>query len=162
MFAGLALLALGLQIFLGGWTSTNYAALACPDLPTCHGQWLPDTDVHEAFTLWRGLGINYEGGVLDSRARVTIHFFHRLGAMTVALLLLALGGYLLRGAQPRWRTAGAVLIGALALQIGIGLSVVKLQLPLLLAAAHNAGAAILLLTLVSINYHAWSGREDQL
>lgn len=157
-FAGVALFVLVVQIFLGGWTSTNYAALACPDLPTCHGRWLPETDAGEAFTLWRGLGINYEHGVLDNRARVTIHFFHRLGAIVTVLVLLALGGVLFRQASPQWRMAGGVLIAALTLQVGLGLGIVKLQLPLALAAAHNAGAAMLLLTLVSINYLAWRGR----
>jgi heme a synthase len=145
------------QIFLGGWTSTNYAALACPDLPTCHGRWVPETDVREAFTLWRGLGINYEYGVLDSRARVTIHFFHRVGAVIVTAVLLLLGMRLLRrGPSAFWKRFGVAVIAALTLQVSLGLLIVKLQLPLLLAAAHNAGAALLLLTLVSLNYFAWN------
>ena len=77
-----ALLVLACQIALGGWTSSNYAALACPDLPQCVGQWWPEqADFSEAFVLWRGLGVNYEGGVLDAAARVAIHFTHRLGAV---------------------------------------------------------------------------------
>ena len=155
--AGMVLLVC--QIFLGGWTSTNYAALACPDLPTCHGQWLPDTDVKEAFTLWRGLGVNYEFGVLDNRARVTIHLFHRIGAIVVSGVLLLLGLLLLLRSENRfWQVYGGVLIGALSVQVLIGVSTVLLQLPLLLAAAHNAGAAILLLTVVSLNYFIWSKR----
>lgn len=152
---GLALVAT--QIFLGGWTSTNYAALACPDFPTCHGKWLPETDVAEAYTLWRGLGINYEHGVLDNRARVTIHFFHRVGALVVGSALLLLGLLLIRrGTSAFWRGYGHAVLCALALQVLIGILTVKLQLPLLLAAAHNAGAAVLLLTLVSLNYFAWN------
>jgi cytochrome c oxidase assembly protein subunit 15 len=157
---GLATLGLVLlvgQIFLGGWTSTNYAALACPDLPTCHGQWLPETDVREAFTLWRGLGINYEYGVLDNRARVTIHFFHRVGAVVITAVLLLLGLRLWqRGPSPFWHRYGVAVFAALGLQVSLGLLTVKMQLPLLLAAAHNAGAALLLLTLVSLNYFAWN------
>jgi heme a synthase len=139
-FAVLGFVVLAVQIFLGGWTSSNYAALACPDLPTCHGQWWPETDVKEAFTLWRGLGINYEYGVLDSRARVTIHVFHRAGAVvtTVVLGLLALC-LLLRG-ERRLRQHGQVLLAALTLQVAIGLGVVAFQLPLWLADAHNAAA----------------------
>jgi len=148
--AGLALTLLAVQIFLGGWTSSNYAALACPDLPTCQGQWLPQTDVKEAFTLWRGLGINYEYGVLDNRARVTIHFAHRVGALVVTLVLSLLA--LLLVLRPQQKRLGQALLAALALQVAIGLSIVKLQLPLLLADMHNAGAAILLLTLVTVNY----------
>src|SRR5262245_50461357 len=88
MWATLALMALGLQVFLGGWTSSNYAAVACPDFPQCQAQWLPDADYKDAFVLWRGLGINYAGGVLDHPARVAIHFTHRLGAVLATLLLL--------------------------------------------------------------------------
>lgn len=162
LLATFALALLVGQIFLGGWTSTNYAALACPDLPTCHGRWVPETDVREAFVLWRGLGINYEYGVLDSRARVTIHFFHRLGAVVITAVLLLLGMRLLRrGPSAFWKRYGVAVIAALALQVSLGLLTVKLQLPLLLAAAHNGGAALLLLTLVSLNYFAWNeGRSS--
>jgi len=149
------LLVVAVQIFLGGWTSTNYAALACPDLPTCHGQWLPPTDYKEAYTLWRGLGINYEYGVLDNLARVTIHFTHRLGALVVTLVLGLLGVALLRRGG-RWYRYGHAVLGALVLQVVIGISVVHWQLPLLLADAHNAGAAILLLTLVALNHAIFS------
>ena len=150
--AALGLLTVAVQIFLGGWTSSNYAALACPDFPTCHGQWWPQTDVKEAFTLWRGLGINYEFGVLDNRARVTIHFAHRLGAIVVTgvLLLLALLLWLRR--NPVATRLAQCTLAALALQVALGITIVKLQLPLLLADLHNAGAAVLLLTLVAVNY----------
>lgn len=157
--AGVALLLLIAQIFLGGWTSTNYAALACPDLPTCHGHWWPETDVKTAFTLWHGLGINYEYGILDARARVTIHHFHRVGAVVVTVALLLLGLWLWRrGKAPLWRRLGIAVLAGLALQVTIGLSIVKLQLPLGLATAHNAGAAILLAILVTLNHFAWSRR----
>jgi heme a synthase len=151
--AGVALLLLAGQIFLGGWTSSNYAALACPDLPTCQGQWWPELDVPEAFTLWRGLGQNYEYGVLDNRARVTIHHLHRVGAVTVSLFLLALGAWLLR--REAWRRHGVLILGLLAAQVLIGLGLVALQLPLQLAAAHNAGAALLLLAVIHLNHRAW-------
>lgn len=154
-FAAAALLLVSLQIFLGGWTSTNYAALACPDLPTCHGSYLPELDVGEAFTLWRGLGINYEGGVLDVPARVTIHYFHRIGAVVVTVALLLLASLLLRQPLPLWRRLGFAVLGALAAQITIGISIVHLQLPLLLAAAHNLGAETLLGTVVALNFFAW-------
>ncbi len=84
----IALIALAMQIMLGGWTSTNYAAVACPDFPKCQASWWPHADFGEAFVLWRGLGINYEGGVLDHPARVAIHFTHRLGAIVATLALL--------------------------------------------------------------------------
>lgn len=157
-FAALALVLLVLQIFLGGWTSSNYAALACPDFPTCHGSLLPPTDVKEAFTMWRGLGVNYEGGVLDNRARVTIHFFHRLGALTVTAALLLLGVWLIRTRETLWKRLGIAIHAAVTLQVLIGISVVKLQLPLWLADLHNAGAALLLMVLVTLNFFAWNQR----
>ena len=89
--------ALVLQISLGGWTSANYAALACPDFPTCQTQWWPAiADFEEGFVLWRGLGVDYEGGVLDHPARVAVHFTHRLGAVLAAVLIALLGWRLAR------------------------------------------------------------------
>ncbi|HLA71101.1 MAG TPA: COX15/CtaA family protein [Steroidobacteraceae bacterium] len=149
--AGLALAALALQVFLGGWTSSNYAALACPDVPRCQNQWIPAADYHDAFVLWRGLGINYAGGVLDHPARVAIHFMHRVGALTATILLLFAALFALRGlgAGPRW--AALAVIGALALQVSIGVFMVLRAFPLDLAAAHNAGAALLVGATVLLN-----------
>jgi len=139
--------ALLLQIVLGGWTSANYAALACPDFPTCQTQWWPAiADFEEGFVLWRGLGVDYEGGVLDHPARVAIHFVHRLGALAASLLLLAFGVGLLK--HPVSKATGAAILLALALQISLGVSIVVLGVPLAVAVAHNAAAALLLLTVV--------------
>ncbi|TXH02551.1 MAG: heme A synthase [Nevskiaceae bacterium] len=157
-FAALALALLVFQIFLGGWTSSNYAALGCPDFPTCHGSLLPQTDVKEAFTLWRGLGVNYEGGVLDNRARVTIHYFHRLGALVVTATLLLLGVWLIRTRETLWKRLGIAIHAAVTLQVLIGISVVVLQFPLAVADLHNAGAALLLMVLVTLNFFAWNQR----
>jgi heme a synthase len=154
-FAGVALVLLVAQVFLGGWTSSNYAALACPDLPTCQGRLWPELDVREAFTLWRGLEQNYEYGVLDNRARVTIHHLHRVGALAVSGVLLALAAWLWRRGGT-WKRHGQALFALLALQVAIGLSLVTFQLPLLLAAAHNAGAALLLLAVTKLNHRAWT------
>jgi heme a synthase len=154
LFAGVALTLLSGQIFLGGWTSSNYAALACPDLPTCQGRLWPELDAGEAFTLWRGLGQSYEYGVLDNRARVTIHHLHRVGAVVVSSLLLALAAWLWRRGGA-WKRHGQAIAALLALQVGLGLSLVILQLPLPLAAAHNAGAALLLLAVTHLNHRAW-------
>ena len=154
LWAGLALALLAAQIFLGGWTSSNYAALACPDLPTCQGRIWPELDVGEAFTLWRGLDQSYEYGVLDNRARVTIHHLHRVGALAVSMFLLALGGWLWRRGGI-WKSQGQLILALLAVQVAIGLSLVLLQLPLPLAAAHNAGAALLLLAVTQLNHRAW-------
>lgn len=160
LFAGVALGALVGQIFLGAWTSTNYAALACPDFPTCQGVWWPETDFATAFTLWHGLGINYEYGILDSVPRATIHLTHRLGAIAVAALMLGLVAVLLRRGRDdrRWRMLGLLLGGALLLQISLGITTVVAHLPLLVAVAHNGGAALLLLMVMAINHAAWAAR----
>jgi len=153
-WAALGLLILVMQIALGGWTSTNYAALSCPDFPTCQGVWVPETDFSEAFVMWRGLGVNYEFGVLEHPARVAIHLTHRIGAVITLLylagLVLALrgkGGVLAQAAN----AAGLLLL----LQVALGISNVVMHLPLAVAVAHNAVAALLLLSIVYVNFLLW-------
>jgi heme a synthase len=146
-----ALVALGIQIALGGWTSSNYAAVACPDFPKCQNSWWPETDYKDAFVLWRGLGVNYEGGVLNHPERVAIHFTHRLGAIAATLALLwAVVATLRRRAKTFSRVAAYAVLGALTLQIFIGASMVLKGFPLALATAHNAGAALLLLASLAL------------
>jgi cytochrome c oxidase assembly protein subunit 15 len=148
--AGLVILVL--QIALGGWTSSNYAALACPDFPTCQNAWWPEMDAADAFVLWRGLGIDYEGGVLDHPARVAIHFAHRLGAIAAALILGALGIAAWRTRElPGVRMAGALLAIVLLAQLVLGPLMVMRALPLPLATAHNGVAVLLLLATVRLN-----------
>lgn len=152
----IALIILICQIALGGWTSSNYAALACPDLPTCNGQWWPETaNFREGFVLWRGLGVDYEFGVLDAPSRVAIHFTHRLGALVTFLLLgfVALK-YARQKTTPPLRMAGQLAILALIAQVSIGIGVVWFGLPLSLATAHNGVAALLLLATVNMNHAA--------
>src|SRR5579863_5919421 len=91
-FALIGLGALALQIALGGWTSSNYAAVACPDLPTCQQSWWPHMDFRDAFVLWRGLDIDYTGGILSNPARTAIHVTHRLGAVLAGTMLILVGG----------------------------------------------------------------------
>ncbi|WP_191489233.1 COX15/CtaA family protein [Pseudomonas sp. FEN] len=150
-WATAGLLLVILQIALGGWVSSNYAAVACIDLPTCHGQWWPNADFANGFHLTQHIGPNYLGGQLDSEARTAIHLTHRIGALLVTLVLLGLAWQL--RAVGMTRLAGLLLL-ALAAQISLGLSNVYFHLPLPVAVAHNAGGAALLLTLVLINYHA--------
>ena len=142
--------ALVLQIFLGGWTSSNYAAVACPDFPTCQTQWWPAVaDFKDGFVLWRGLGIDYEGGVLDHPARVAVHFTHRLGALLAAILIAALGVSLV--VKPSTRADGLAVLGVLALQLSLGISIVVFGVPLSVAVAHNGVAALLLLAVLNAN-----------
>lgn len=146
----IGLLILGLQIALGGWTSSNYAAMACPDFPRCQTQWLPPMDFREGFILWRGLGINYEFGVLESPARTAIHFTHRIGALITTLYLFGLAAWLLlRGRLAAVRAMAVLVLTLLLVQVGLGISNVVFKLPLPVAVAHNAGAALLLLSLLA-------------
>src|SRR5690606_10825912 len=139
-----------LQIALGGWTSANYAALACPDFPTCQTQWWPAVaDFDEAFVLWRGIGIDYEGGVLDHPARVAVHFTHRLGAVLAAVLIGLLGWQLARRAATR--ADGVAVLAALLLQLCLGASIVWFGVPLPVAVLHNGVAALLLLAVINAN-----------
>jgi len=139
------------QIALGGWTSSNYAALACGlDFPSCLGQWWPgNMDFHEAFVLWRGIGVNYEGGVLDGSARIAIQLVHRIGAVLVfGHVAFAVVQRAARHVETR---PFAVAIGiALLLQVSLGIANVKLGLPLPIATAHNGVAAVLLLSLLAL------------
>jgi len=159
--AGGAFVLLAGQVFLGAWTSANYAALACPDFPTCQAYWWPPTDYATAFTLWHGLPIDFEFGILDSVARATIHWTHRLGAIVIAVVMAALVLLLWRHGREdrRWRRLAGLLLAAVALQIGLGVSVVVLHLPLAVAVAHNGGAALLLLVVMLINYAAWNAQS---
>ncbi len=153
VIAGLALL--GLQIALGGWVSANYAALSCgagswsaDNFPKCVGQWWPPHDFREGFVLWRGVGVDYEGGVLDGASRIAIQMAHRIVAVMLALYLLTFAVRLLRTPGMRgWSTALLVLVVA---QVSLGILNVKLALPLHVAVAHNAGAALLLFALISL------------
>ncbi len=152
-----ALVVLVGQIALGGWTSSNYAALACPDLPGCLGQlWPAEADFGEAFVLWRGLGVNYEGGVLEAEARVAIHLTHRLGALITLTLLIVVAGRATRAHvhPPPMVLAGWLVIAAVSLQMVLGVSTVWFGLPLWLATAHNGGAALLLLSVINFNHVA--------
>ena len=155
-FAWVGLAALIMQIALGGWTSTNYAAVACPDLPTCQHSWWPQMDYRDAFVLWRGIGIDFEGGVLANPARVAIHFTHRLGALLAGSVLLTLG--VLAAAirtNRRVGVAGRLLVLAVVGQISIGAATVHWGVPLQLATLHNAGAAFLVISMVTLLRALW-------
>jgi cytochrome c oxidase assembly protein subunit 15 len=130
------------QIALGGWTSANYAALACPDFPTCHGQIWPEANFREGFVLWREVGVDYEGGVLDLRSRIAIHQTHRLGALVVLSVVGVLSLLLIM--DRRSRSEGLVLGALLLTQLVLGIQNIVLQLPLANAVAHNGVATLLL------------------
>lgn len=153
--AAFALLAL--QIALGGWTSTNYAALACADFPTCQGSLWPAADYANAFHVVRELGMTADGEVLPLAALTAIHWAHRVGAVIAGVVLIALACALLRRSVTR--RSGAVLLVALATQLALGIANVVLSLPLPLAVAHNAGAVALVIVMVWINHSLRGARS---
>ena len=145
----IALLVLLMQIFLGGWTSSNYAALACTDFPTCHGEWLPDMDFGTAFHWVRELGQTAAGLPLELSAFTAIQWTHRLGALITFIYLSTLAVMLIK--NERLKTFGIVLLALLLVQISLGIGNLVLHLPLALAVGHNMGAALLLITIVVVN-----------
>ncbi len=153
-FAGAAIAVLAVQICLGGWTSANYAALACADFPRCQGRWWPDADFESAFVLWRGLGVNYEFGVLDTPARTAIHLAHRLGAGLVLLVGIGLFAYTRRVVAAHGQRIAWCILALLCLQVALGITNVLHGLPLPVAVLHNGVAAMLLLSLVTLFRYA--------
>ncbi|MEM7053313.1 MAG: COX15/CtaA family protein [Pseudomonadota bacterium] len=142
----ITLLVLIMQIFLGGWVSTNYAALACPDFPTCMGQWWPEMDFAEGFQLWRGVGYDFQGGVLDQSARAAIHFIHRIWALVVVATFIWL--FLRLWRIEDLRKPALLMMFLLTVQVLIGIYNIVGGLPLANAVAHNGMAALLLGTMI--------------
>ncbi|WP_394129224.1 heme A synthase [Shewanella maritima] len=154
-FAPLAmagLLVLVVQIMLGGWTSSNYAALSCTTLPICEGDWLGNLQFAKAFSPFQGDHPSFEFGVLDYPARMTIHVSHRIWGIVTAIVLLMLAIKLVKSHSSIMRNSAYVLLLLLTVQIGLGISNIVMHLPLGIAVSHNGGAALLLLNMVFINY----------
>ncbi len=136
------------QIVLGGWVSSNYAALACYDFPSCDGTYTPPMDLEQGFNVFQSVGPNYLGGIMTSEARTAIHWVHRIGAIVVLFVVGALIVQVMR----QTAIVGYALLAALVTQITLGILNVVWVLPLLNATAHNTVGALLLLVLVTINF----------
>ncbi len=149
-FAGLVVVVA--QIALGGWMSSNYAALACVDLPTCHGVWWPQTDFVRGFNIFQHIGPNYLGGLMDNEARTAIHLSHRLGAVLAAAVTLVLAAKLWSLNTRGFRYLAVALSLLLGVQVMLGISNIVWILPLPVTVAHNGVGALLLLALVTVNY----------
>jgi len=156
------LVAVILQIALGGWTTSNYAAVACHELPTCEGRWWPEMDFAHGFNIFQQVGPNYLGGMMHSEARVAIHMMHRLGAIVVTVVLLLLCWQLWRLAFARARRMALIIGLALAVQLLLGLSNIWFAFPVSVAVAHNLGGALLLLTLVTLTHRTLTARSASL
>ncbi len=146
----LGLLLLTVQVALGGWVSTNYAALACNDFPLCHGALIPQMDFDNGFTLWRHLGKTADGEYLPFPALTAIHWVHRTFAFVVVAYIAWLAHKAL--SDGGLRKTGRGLLIVIALQLVTGLATIYLNWPLAIAVVHNGGAALLLLLLVMLNY----------
>jgi cytochrome c oxidase assembly protein subunit 15 len=146
--AKIAFVAVVVQIILGGWVSSNYAALACYDFPSCDGTYTPNIDLQQGFNIFQSVGPNYLGGLMTNEARMAIHWVHRIGAIVV---LLVVGGLVIQTVKQA-AVIGYVLLAVLVTQITLGILNVVWVLPLLNATAHNTVGALLLLVLVTINF----------
>ena len=138
------------QIALGGWVSTNYATLACDEFPLCDGKFVPEMDFEHGFTLWRELGKTAAGHYLQFSALVAIHWVHRNFAVIVTLVLGLAAWRAMR--QPQLRKTGKLIAAILLAQLFTGVATVFFDFPLAIAVLHNAGAALLVLTVTMLNY----------
>jgi cytochrome c oxidase assembly protein subunit 15 len=152
LIAVFSLIALIIQIALGGWTSANYAALVCADFPTCQGYWWPAMDWHNAFNLTQVGIFESPGTPLENSARVTIQMAHRIGALLTTVLLAILSYKLLLSTAKILKQLGIILLALLSVQIILGITNVLGALPLSISLAHNATAALLLISLLTIFY----------
>jgi cytochrome c oxidase assembly protein subunit 15 len=148
------------QIALGGWTSANYSALICTDFPTCQGQWWPQMNFKEGFTLWRGLGVDYEGGVLDAPSRTAVHVSHRMGALFTFLVVSSLAIRAILADNKSLMRTGVFIMLILLAQVSLGIANVLMALPLSVAVAHNGVAALLLLSLITLIYFSFSTKKQ--
>lgn len=162
-WAVLAFIVVFLQVFLGAWTSTNYAALACPHFPFCHGSLIPSLEWRNAFNFTAPIGPNYEGGTLAMQARVTIQMAHRYGALLMTLYLLPFAWILISIRElASLRKIGWIILLLLSIQITLGILNIVLTLPMWTAVSHNGVAALLMLSLVTVIYKLTDPRKGAL
>lgn len=160
-WAVVALVVLAAQIFLGAWTSTNYAALACPNFPMCRGTLFPPMLWTQAFDFFHPIGPNYEGGHLTMAARVTIQMAHRYGALITTAYLLPLTLSLIFIKKFRFlRNVALMILLFLCMQVTLGVLNIELTLPMWTAVLHNGVAALLLLSVVTLLHKLFSTRRE--
>lgn len=156
-----ALVLVFLQVMLGGWLSSNYAAVACGvEFPTCMGSWWPEMDIPHGMNIVQDIGPNYLGGQLDHGGRVAIHMFHRVGAVLVAFYLIALSLRLWRTGSAQLKPYVIALLAVLCGQVALGISNVIFAVPLAVAVAHNFGGALLLIVLALTGGRIWSAQRE--
>lgn len=146
------------QVLLGGWMSSNYAALACANLPDCNGSWWPAMDFAQAFNITQSIGPNYLGGLMNNEARQTIHVLHRYGGIVLGLYLWLISYLFLQQQDRRLQAFGLAFVLLFLVQFSLGLANIYFLLPLPVAVAHNLGGACLFVLTVSLNYLVFSSR----
>ena len=157
----IVLVTISIQIILGGWTSSNYAALPCLDFPTCNNYLIPDTSLLKnfstAFNPFHAIGPNYDGGLLDYNSRVLIQLVHRLGAYINLILIAALIAK--NFYNNNYFKINIILTSLLILQITLGILNVKLFLPVFVAVSHTTVGVMLLLVIIALNYYNLSNKQ---
>ena len=149
---------LAFQIFLGGWTSTNYAALSCGEyFPSCLDQMWPDNMDFENAFYWGPLGIDYEFGVLENPARSAIQMVHRIGALVITGALIGLA-FAYKN-YTMLRNNIFIILLLLSIQVGLGIINVVMSLPMFAAVMHNAVALGLLLSLISLAHKVFKNHK---
>ena len=161
-WAIIGLIVIYMQISLGGWTSANYAALVCPDLPVCQGTWWPEMDFEEGFVPWRGLGVDYEFGVLNTEARTAIHISHRIGAIITFVVVGAIALYSMRREDKRIQKTSIAIIILLLTQFSLGIANIIYVIPISVAVAHNGVASLLLVSIGALLYYSKPSRKEQI
>ena len=152
----LCITGLVIQIILGGWTSTNYASLACTDFPKCDNSWWPsDMDYQKGFTVFNLPDINYELAPLAYNAKVAIHFTHRFGALLLTALYLYLFAYIFfKQSNTTIKLISIIALLVFVLQIILGISNVIYSLPINIAVLHTVNASILLMSMITLLYYS--------
>jgi len=152
-YALLGIVILSAQIALGGWTSSNYAALSCVELPICQSGWQEQLNFERSFDIVPPEKESYEYGHLAHDERVTIHVVHRFGAIvTTAYLAWLLTMIFLKAQTSTFRRSAVMVALMLVTQVLLGISNIWFSLPLSVAVGHNIVAACLMLTLIALTY----------
>lgn len=139
----IALAAVYLQLIVGATMRHYDAGLAIPDLPLAYGKLLPPTNDAElaAANHVRAFELSLDP---VASTQVWLHFGHRVGALIVASLVLALVGATIRAPGLKAYSIGLLLL--LLTQLTLGVITVLLRKPADVASAHVAVGALVLVT----------------
>ncbi len=128
------------QSVIGALVRHTDAGMACPDVPTCIGAWIPPL----------------------SNQLIAIQFTHRVVGVLATLLVIGLAIRLLRSGTtiPRVRRTAATAIVLVLAQMTLGILSVTTTLAIAPVSLHTLGAALLLVTLTALSTWGFV-REDR-